>query len=111
MAKVYYKKKQSRNVAIEGQKCMEKMIGESREVQNSNIISVFSELESLNTKEVCQKRPAFERSTETEKNTPESSPQVASSSAYTPVVEWGTLPNGNILEKVQDILSANQILK
>ena len=48
VAKVYYKKKQSRNVAIQGRQCMEKLIGEKRKETSNNISEVLNELNSLN---------------------------------------------------------------
>ena len=48
VAKIYYKKKQSRNVAIEGKKCMEKMLGNVR--SKSTISNVISDLSSITSK-------------------------------------------------------------
>ena len=50
VAKIYYKKKQSRNVALEGKKCMQKMIGETRNQQNNTISGIISELSTLTSK-------------------------------------------------------------
>jgi len=48
VAKVFYKKKQSRNVAIEGKRCMDKMLGDTRLKENDKMSSVLSELNVLN---------------------------------------------------------------
>jgi len=50
VAKVFYKKKQSRNVALEGKRCMEKMLGDTRLNENNRMSSVLSELNHLNKK-------------------------------------------------------------
>ena len=38
VAKIYYKKKQSRLVAVEGKKCMDKMTGSSREGNKASVM-------------------------------------------------------------------------
>ena len=48
VAKIYYKKKKSRTVAIQGKECMDKMIGDVRKKPSNNLSSVLSELETLN---------------------------------------------------------------
>ena len=45
VAKVYYKKKQSHKVALEGKRCMEKLVGDARDQSNSEITKLLSELE------------------------------------------------------------------
>ena len=49
VAKVYYKKKQSRKVALEGKQCMEKLIGNARKENESIVGNALLELESLKT--------------------------------------------------------------
>ena len=48
VAKIHYKKKQSRTIAMQGRQCMEKMIGDTRET-NKNISEILSELKTLNS--------------------------------------------------------------
>ena len=48
VAKIHYKKRQSRAIAIQGRQCMEKMIGETRKESNNNISSILEELKNLN---------------------------------------------------------------
>ena len=43
VAKIFYKKKQSRKVAIEGKKCMEKMV--DREESNKNLMQMFENVD------------------------------------------------------------------
>ena len=47
VAKVHYKKKQSRMVATQGQKCMEKMLGATRKDHQDAISDVFRDLAAL----------------------------------------------------------------
>ena len=47
VAKIHYKKKQSRHVAIEGQRCMEKMLGPARIEQQQSMSSFFSDMTSI----------------------------------------------------------------
>ena len=42
VAKIYYKKKQSRVVAVEGRKCMDKMTKEARSDANKNLVTMFN---------------------------------------------------------------------
>ena len=49
VAKVYYKKKQSRQVAIEGKKCMEKLIGNARRETDTEVGMALTELRNLST--------------------------------------------------------------
>ena len=50
VAKIYYKKKQSRNVALEGKRCMDKMLGNVRSKSNNTISNVISDLSSITSK-------------------------------------------------------------
>ena len=50
VAKIYYKKKQSRNVALKGKKCMDKMLGNVRSKSNNTITNVISDLSSITSK-------------------------------------------------------------
>jgi len=45
VAQVYYKKKHSRKVAIEGKKCMDKMTTKGRTGPNKDLISLFNNLD------------------------------------------------------------------
>ena len=47
VAKVYYKKKQSRNIALQGKMWMEKMLGSARSIQQKKITNVFEGLTTL----------------------------------------------------------------
>ena len=47
VAKIHYKKKQSRIVAAQGKKCMEKMLGSARQNQQDEIADVFNDLAAL----------------------------------------------------------------
>eukprot|EP00111_Clytia_hemisphaerica_P016290 TCONS_00048239-protein len=47
VAKVHYKKKQSRMVATAGQKCMEKMLGTARKDQQDTVSEVFRDLAAI----------------------------------------------------------------
>ena len=42
VAKIYYKKKQSRLVAVEGKKCMDKMTGSSREGNKASVMEMYN---------------------------------------------------------------------
>lgn len=54
VAKVYYKMKQSRLVAAQGQRCMEKMIGDTRKDKQEAVAEVFKDLATLsNNQTVC----------------------------------------------------------
>jgi len=101
VAKVYYKKKQSRTVALEGKKCMEKMIGSSRQNQNNNISNIFSELQTLRSEELHKNQ-------ETTRQSSASSYQAPTSSGYALMSVNSRPAREDILEKVQDILSASQ---
>ena len=46
VAKIYYKKKHSRRVAIEGKKCMDKMTAKARTGSNKSLMSIFQHAES-----------------------------------------------------------------
>ena len=62
VAKIYYKKKQSRNVALEGKRCMEKMLGDTRNDRNNDITTVLSELKTLNSRFIND--PVIQKSSE-----------------------------------------------
>ena len=47
VAKVYYKKKQSRQIALEGTRCMEKLIGGARKETQNDIGNAVAELKDL----------------------------------------------------------------
>ena len=47
VAKLHYKKKQSRAVAIRGKECMEKMIGDKRKESTANIMNVLADIQSM----------------------------------------------------------------
>lgn len=47
VAKIHYKKKQSRTVALKSKKCMDKMIGVARKEKNNNMSEVMEELNKL----------------------------------------------------------------
>ena len=44
---MYYKKKQSRTIAIAGKECMEKMVGSARNVHQQQLSPIFSQLKSF----------------------------------------------------------------
>ena len=44
VAKMFYRKKQSRSVAIEGKRCMEKMVGDLCKDTTSDIMNVFDSI-------------------------------------------------------------------
>ena len=48
VANVYYKKKQSRNVVIQGKACMDKMLGSTRSSHQMKISDVFGDLMTMN---------------------------------------------------------------
>lgn len=53
VAKVHYKKKQSRNVAIEGKRCMEKMLGSARIEQQQSMSSFFNDMTSMRSTDLA----------------------------------------------------------
>jgi len=53
VAKIHYKKKQSRVVAIEGKKCMDKMT--SRSERNENLLRMFNNIDLSFDNEVLKK--------------------------------------------------------
>ena len=50
VAKIHYKKKQSRTIALQGKQCMDKMIGKARNDSNDSISGILNELQMLNSK-------------------------------------------------------------
>lgn len=55
VAKIYYKKKQSRIVAMEGKKCMDKMTKDARTDANKNLVTMFNNTACSFDNEVLRK--------------------------------------------------------
>jgi len=55
VAKMFYKKKHSRQVAIEGKKCMDKMTKEARSGTSQNLMSLFKDIDSKFDGKVIEK--------------------------------------------------------
>ena len=62
VAKIHYKKKQSRNVALEGKRCMEKMLAGARISESNDISACLAELRALNSSIVND--PVMQKSAE-----------------------------------------------
>jgi hypothetical protein len=60
VAKVFYQMKQSRNVAMQGKRCMEKMLGDTRKEKDEGIVNVLSEISALSSR--MAKDPVIQQS-------------------------------------------------
>ena len=109
VAKVYYKKKQSRTVAIAGKQCMEKMVGPARDVHQQQLSPIFSELKSFVTNP-----PAIVTSTPEELFDIGAGPSSQGDSHQSPysvsVEEENVSPlsSNNIIQRVQNICVTNK---
>ena len=106
VAKIYYKKKQSRNVAIEGKRCMDKMLGETRNEKNTCMTDLLSELDTLKRK--FDKHPVLENSQRILSQETSSSP----SNPISPFVESCTITSPSqaiIIERTQELMSSSQL--
>ena len=114
VAKVYYKKKQSRNVAIGGMKCMEKMIGLSRRYQDDNISDILTELKDLNSGWRAENTNNQNDSLTGESNSPflpstEEADNLSNRSVYTSYTHLEpSASSGDLIDQVQTLLSVNQ---
>ena len=90
VAKIYYKKKHSRQVAIEGKKCMDKMTSKGRGDKN-NLIEMFNNLESNFDPQVLAKsQEILEINQPIGLNYPSCSNQTDEIDPYQPVDEFST---------------------
>ena len=104
VAKVHYKKKQSRIVATEGRRCMEKMIGAARKNQQEAVSGIFEDLANLSRNTLNdQASPSFEvtQSTGTLLTVDSDEDMFEVSEMETETVEVN-----NIMRKVQNLCSS-----
>ena len=98
VAKVHYKKVQSRHVALKGKKCMEKMLGDVRAKKNSSISGVFDELKQLALEIPKDNHPVLQTAARI-LTTPTSSPYSSCTISKRPEVDHLTETAQRLLEQ------------
>ncbi len=107
VAKVHYKKKQSRIVATQGQQCMEKMLGTTRKDHQEACSDVLRDLAALSRNPIQQNENEAGPSSSTSTNN--SVPMIVDSDddAFTPSnIEVQSREVNNIMQRVQSMCSS-----